>query len=143
VAAKARARRHHSPKFKRNAVEAVNAGESIRSVSQRLKLAQSVLSRWCRRYHAEGLDGLYRKNAKRKGKAKAKANGQDPAPDAIEARLTPEALFTSRVNRAIVLLRNAWQEVKRLEGQHKIKGPDKAHSLAYVALLELQGDNGS
>lgn len=71
--------------------------------------------------------------------ASAKANGK--ANGHTDPGMTPERLFTSRVNAAIVNLRQAYKEVRRMEAEGKIKGPDKAHSLAYMALLDLQGDN--
>lgn len=58
--------------------------------------------------------------------------------DASEA----DAGMKGRVNKAIQLLRLAYKEVKRMESEGKLNGADKAHSYAYLALLELQGDNG-
>lgn len=140
MAAKKHTRRKFSVQQKREAVEAFIGGQTRASVCEAHKLAPSLLDYWRKQYDAGELGEKLAKS-----KVRGRANGKHhDEPDAIEARrLTPEALFTSRVNRAIVLLRQAWQEVRRMEAQRKIKGPDKAHSLAYVALLELQGDNGA
>lgn len=135
-AAKGKAAKGTNTKYpvatKRAAVEAVLAGERPMNVVAKYGLPTSLLYQWRKKYEA----GDYGPKGKHKGR------GRGNGVDASEGR-TPEVLFTSRVNQAIVLLRQAWKEVKRLEEQHKIKGPDKAHTLAYVALLELQGDNGS
>jgi transposase-like protein len=127
VAAKKK-RRQNSEETRREAVEASMSGnESIEEVAKRFKISRGQLYTWRMKWNRE--------QPKAKG-AKAKANGaHEPV------RLTPEALFTSRVNRAIVTLRQAQREVQRLVAERKIKAPDKAHLLALLALLELQGDN--
>lgn len=119
---------------KRAAVAAVRGGESRAEVAARLGVPWSLVDAWCKKF-APGESLQHGKPGKPASKANGLAKTGDPP------GLTPQALFTSRVNRAIVSLRQAYDEVKRMERQGKIKGPDRAHTLAYMALLELQGDN--
>ncbi len=126
-------RRTSTEEERREAVQATLSGESIEAVAKRYKVPIASLYTWRMKYKREG--GPLNKLAAKQGKAKsAKSNGDASA-------MTPEGLFTSRVNLAIALLRQAWKDVKRREREGKIKGPDKAHSQAYLALLELQGDD--
>lgn len=113
--------KRYSEETKIAAVAALESGVNYRDVLKRFKLSASqnaLLYGWRKKY----------------AKA-AKPNGS-------AAPKTPERVFDDRVRQAILLLRQAEQEVERLKRGGKIKEADTAHLYAGLALRMLQGDNG-
>ena len=139
MAAKKRARRSISTAMKVAAVEEVRAGAKVGAVLAKYNIVGSMLANW-RHQHASGV--LQKKlNGQLKGTLKGNGNGHAAEHVPLEG-MTPEKLFNSRVQKAIITLRDAWKQVKEMEAAGKLAEPDTAHLLANLALKYLQGDYG-
>lgn len=110
--------KQYSEKTKIAAVAALESGVHYKEVMKRFNIRSTAQIYSWRNKYAGG----------------AKVN--DAAPK------TPERVFDDRVRQAILLLRQAEQEVDRLKRSGKIKEADTAHLYAGLALRMLQGDNG-
>ena len=108
---------------KRAVAQAVIGGETYEHVAKRMKVSKSSIDRWIKQYQAGELGPV-----------------SDGA--ATDKPKTPEHLFNDRVRKAIVLLRQANEEVERMKQTGTLKEADTAHLYAGLALRMLQGDNG-
>lgn len=115
----------HSIATKLAAVQARIGGEPIKEVTSRYRINNALLYNWIAAYK----DGKL---------------GDPPAASEPKkaANSSLQDVYNERVRRAIVLLRQAEDEVERLKKQGKLKEADTAHLHAQLALRILQGDNG-
>lgn len=114
----------YSETTRKAAVEALERGDNYRDVMKRFKIRSSsngLLYSWRKKYAAGATP------------AKLGRPPKQPAPVSDEA---------DRVRKAIVLLRQAEDDVDRRKREGKLREADNAHLYAGLALRLLQGDNG-
>lgn len=131
-----RKRRRFSDAQKIAVVEALQTSTPS-EVIERFKLSWSMLKRWRREYKAGKL------GADQDASEAVHVKGAPKLSNLLRApKKTPERMFDERVRKAIVLLRQAEEEIERMKHAGTLKEADTAHLYAGLALRLLQGDNG-